>query len=140
MKKETFVEILNTLKKWQDRSEKFCAAVANAYEDAGCEPDFVQPDAYPLLPLKIIDDLVHAIAQDFETPEYAEDHINWWIWECDFGRQVYHNIQTSGILSEVVETPGCVVEINGKKFVCSTPDVLYDAIMFDQSINYKYTL
>lgn len=129
MKKETFVKLIKTCENYRKKCTKLGEAVSKAYVEAGLEKDFAAPYAYepPYGPL--IDELVKAIAVEFAddnyTAEQAEDFINWWIWECDFGKEVYINAEGGGYDYK----PMAEVTIGDKTYIAKTPGQLYDVIM-----------
>lgn len=135
MKKETFVQLINHIKKYRDNSVKFGKAIANAYIEAGSIEDFATASAYELPYGKYTDDIVKIIASDFSTEdykaEYAEDIINWWIWECNFGEIKYVD-NTDNLLKPLAEIHFSATEKNDEKtFIIMSADVLYDTIMYD---------
>ena len=132
MKKETFVKLIKLCENYKKKCTNFGETIQKAYIEAGLERDFAPPIsyAYPYGPL--IDEMVKALAIDFAdsvyTQEQAEDFINWWIWETDFGHETYMDI-SNGV---PVKRPRAEVTIGDKTYIIKTPSQLYDVIVRDK--------
>lgn len=129
---------MKTIEDCVKRSEKFGKTIAKAYTDAGAEPDFSDSLCYGFPCGPVIDDIVKAISLDFADDnykaEYAEDFINWWIWEVSFGKYVRYKF----VDGDLIKTPAAEVTLsNGKTYVVTTPGKLYDVIMKDKKLPRK---
>lgn len=132
MKKETFVYIMDTLESYKQKCTKFGKAVANAFIEADAESDFTQPTSYEIPYGKLFDGIVQAISFDLAdenyTQEMVEDFINWWMWECEFGK-------AKPIVGWLDNVDPCQVTLcNGKTFKVKSASKLYDVIMLDKKI------
>lgn len=129
MKKETFVKLIKVLEDYKNKSIKFGKAVADAYVDAGAERDFVTSTSYEFPYGKMMDEIVKAISLDFANntykAEFAEDFINWWLWECDFGKKTGVEYESG----KPVRKPMAEVTFGDKTYVIKTPGQLYDVIL-----------
>jgi hypothetical protein len=141
MKEKAFVDLFNTIQEYCDRSARFGKAVSDAWVEAGGERDFASPCAYEFLQGSMIDSLVKAVAQDFETEYYpadvAEDFINWWVWETDFGRDTYYQYPTADELlkdpdAQPVKKLSAGVCIDGVEYVCDSASAMYKLLLIDQ--------
>lgn len=132
MKKETFVKLIKTCENYRNKCTKLGEAVSKAYVEAGLEKDFAAPYSYEPPYGQLIDELVKAIAVDFADDNYsvgeAEDFINWWIWECDFGKETYIDGNEYNNVNYVPK-PMAEVTFGDKTYITKTPSQLYDVIM-----------
>lgn len=142
MKKEVFVKMIQTLEDYKNKSTKFGEAIAKAHIDAGYERDFISGYAYeyPCGPLidKLVDIIGLEFADDNYKAEYAIDIINWWMWECDFGKEtcVEYKNKKDGFETDPIEVPMAeIVLANDKKFVVKTATKLYEVIMEDKKLH-----
>ncbi|WP_296864501.1 hypothetical protein [uncultured Methanobrevibacter sp.] len=146
MKKEVFVSIIQTLEDYKHKSTKFGETIAKAHIEAGYEKDFINSYAYEYPYGPLIDSIVDAIgkefADDYYKAEQATDIINWWMWECNFGKETYIKFKNEedGFKTDPYEVPMAEITLeNGKKFIVKTPEKLYEVIMEDKKIS-KYNL
>ena len=132
MKRKTFVGLINSMKSYYETAKRFGEEVSNAYANAGCERDFIYSTSYEPPYGNLFDNLVNAIAEDFDTSdypsEYAVDLINWWMWECDFGKSKHFNIKDNSV------KPCEITFSDGKTMNVTTPSKLYDAIKYDMKL------
>lgn len=142
MKKEVFVKMIQTLEDYKNKSTKFGEAIAKAHIDAGYERDFISGYAYeyPYGPLidKLVDIISLEFADDNYKAEYAADIINWWMWECDFGKEtcIEYKNKKDGFETDPIEVPMAeIVLANDKKFVVKTATKLYEVIMEDKKLH-----
>lgn len=137
MKKETFVSLIKLCDDYVKKCRKFGEGIQKTYIDAGLERDFANPYAYEFPYGPLIDRIVKAIATDFGDKHYdaqtAEDFINWWIWECDFGREKSYKT----VNGEFVSIPMSEVTFGGKTYIVNTPGQLYDTILKDKKFKAK---
>lgn len=132
MKRKTFVGLINSMKSYYETIKRFGEEVSNAYTKAGCERDFIHPTSYEPPYGNLFDSLVNAIAEDFATPdyssEYAVDLINWWMWQCNFGKSKHFCIIDGSV--KVCD----ITFSDGKTMNVTTPSKLYDAIKYDMKL------
>lgn len=132
MKRKTFVGLINSMKSYYETIKRFGEEVSNAYTKAGCERDFIYPTSYEPPYGNLFDSLVNAIAEDFATPdyssEYAVDLINWWMWQCNFGKSKHFCIIDGSV--KVCD----ITFSDGKTMNVTTPSKLYDAIKYDMKL------
>lgn len=136
MKKEVFVGLIKIIEDYKNKSGKFGEAVSKAYQDAGLEKDFACAYAYEFPYGQLFDNIVHAISEDFSDEnykaEFAEDIINWWLWECEFGKAVCKDVSPDG---KLVESPMAQITLtNNKTYIVKTAAKLYDVILEDKKI------
>ena len=139
MKKDTFVGFIKTIEKYKKVSEQFGKDVSAAYVKAGLETDFSSCTSYELPVNNFIDSLVDLIGNDFADGnyegKYAIDFINWWIWECEFGKASVYEYKKDG--STIKEPMAQVTFNDGKTYLVKTPGKLYDMILKDKKLNQK---
>lgn len=142
MKKEVFVKMIQTLEDYKNKSTKFGETIAKAHIDAGYERDFISGYAYeyPYGPLidKLVDIIGLEFADDNYKAEYATDIINWWMWECDFGKEtcIEYKNKKDGFETDPIEVPMAeIVLANNKTFVVKTATKLYEVIMEDKKLH-----
>lgn len=138
MKKETFVKLMKLCESYYNKCNKFGKRISDAYIEAGLERGFASEIAYAFPYGPLIDDIVKAVSVEFAddnyTVEQAEDFINWWIWECDFGKETCMDYIDGGY--EL--TPMAHVTIGDKDYIVKTPSKLYDVIMQNKKyLGYK---
>lgn len=138
MKKETFVKLMKLCESYYNKCNKFGKRINDAYIEAGMERDFASEIAYAFPYGPVIEDIVKAVSVEFAddnyTVEQAEDFINWWIWECDFGKETCMEYIDGGHEFK----PMAQVTIGGKNYIVKTPSKLYDVIMQDKKyLGYK---
>jgi len=135
MKKITFINIINSLEGFVKQAKKFGKAIAKAYIDAGLEQDFAPTTSYEYPYGTFMDNIVTSLAVEFADDDYffenAEDIINWWMWECDFGKEwCYDYSKDKPVRKRMAE----LTFKDGKTIMVSSPAKLYDAIMYDKKI------
>ena len=132
MKKETFVKLMKLCESYYNKCNKFGKRISDAYIEAGMERGFASEIAYAFPYGPVIEDIVKAVSVEFAddnyTVEQAEDFINWWIWECDFGKETCMEYIDGGYEF----TPMAQVTIGDKEYIVKTPSKLYDVIMKDK--------
>lgn len=132
MKKETFVKLMKLCESYYNKCNKFGKRINDAYIEAGMERDFASEIAYAFPYGSVIEDIVKAVSVEFAddnyTVEQAEDFINWWIWECDFGKETCMEYIDGGHEFK----PMAQVTIGDKEYIVKTPSKLYDVIMKDK--------
>lgn len=138
MKKETFVKLMKLCESYYNKCNKFGKRISDAYIEAGMERGFASEIAYAFPYGPVIEDIVKAVSVEFAddnyTVEQAEDFINWWIWECDFGKETCMEYIDGGYEF----TPMAQVTIGDKEYIVKTPSKLYDVIMKDKKyLGYK---
>lgn len=129
MKKETFVKLMKVCEGYRKKCIAFGEGIRKAYMDAGLERDFALTTSYEYPYGPLIDELVKAIAVEFADDNYrvdqAEDFLNWWIWECEFGKETCMKYIDGGYEF----TPMAEVTFGDKTYIAKTPSQLYDVIM-----------
>lgn len=142
MKKEVFVKLIQTLEDYKNKSSKFGEAIAKAHIDAGYESDFISSYAYEYPYGPLIDKIVDIIGLEFEDEnykaEYAIDIINWWMWECDFGKEtmVKFKNKKDGFETDPVKVLMAEITLaNNKTFVVKTAAKLYEVIVEDKKLH-----
>ena len=142
MKKEVFVKLIQTLEDYKRKSTKFGEAIAKAHIDAGYERDFISGYAYeyPYGPLtdKIVDIISLEFADENYKAEVAADIINWWMWECDFGKETIIKFKNKkdGFETDPIQVPMAEITLaNDKTFVVKTAAKLYEVIMEDKELH-----
>ena len=138
MKKETFVKLMKLCESYYNKCNKFGKRISDAYIEAGMERGFASEIAYAFPYDPVIEDIVKAVSVEFAddnyTVEQAEDFINWWIWECDFGKETCMEYIDGGHEFK----PMAQVTIGDKNYIVKTPSKLYDVIMQDKKyLGYK---
>ena len=138
MKKITFINIINSLEGFVKQTKKFGEAIAKAYIGAGLERDFAPTTSYEYPYGSFMDNIVTSLAVEFADDDYpyqnAEDFINWWIWECDFGKEKHYAV----VNGESISKPMAEVTLsNGKTYLITTPGKLYDVILKDKKLPRK---
>lgn len=132
MKKETFVKLMKLCESYYNKCNKFGKRISDAYIEAGMERGFASEIAYAFPYGPVIEDIVKAVSVEFAddnyTVEQAEDFINWWIWECDFGKETSMEYIDGGYEFK----PMAQVIIGDKDYIVKTPSKLYDVIMQDK--------
>lgn len=130
MKKETFVKLMKLCESYYNKCNKFGKRISDAYIEAGLERGFATEIAYAFPYGPVIDDIVKAVSVEFAddnyTVEQAEDFINWWIWECGFGKETCMERKENG---EYEFTPMAEVMIGDKTYIAKTPLQLYNVII-----------
>ncbi len=135
MKKETFVNFMKLCESYYNKCNKFGESISKAYLEAGLDRDFASQTSYAFPSGPLIDQIVKIISAELSddnyTSEQAEDFINWWMWECNFGKAVLYEYVDGGYGT----SPAAEVTLtNGKSYVVKTPGQLYDVIMKDKKI------
>ena len=146
MKHDTFTGLIDTMEDYYNKAEQFGRAMSDALIEAGGEEDFKQPYAYTFPLGKLFDNMVKYIAEDFAegefTSEMAEDTINWWMWECEFGKATYYDWShdESGLSNDINVKPAAVMTINNVEFIVRDASTLYTVLMFHRDyVNSKKT-
>lgn len=136
MKKETFVSLINMIEDCKKKSTAFGEAVSNAYQNLGLDKDFAISYAYEFPYDKLSDKIVEIISKEFEDENYSfstiKDTIDWWIWECGFGKDTYMKV----INGKQETKPIAQITLpNGDTYIVETASKLYDLIMIDKKLH-----
>lgn len=141
MSKEVFVGIIKAIQDQRKREEKFCDAISQAFVDAGDLAEFHQPSNFTPPTNILIDSILESIAKAFvsehQTYENAIDLINYFMYELDTMEYVFMEPSNPENPFEVAPVPAWVALSDGKKAQLSTPEELYDALVYEMVLPHK---
>ena len=142
MSKEVFVGIINAIQDQRQREEKFCETISQAFVDAGDLAEFHQPSNFTPPTNVFIDSILESLAKAFvskyQSYESTIDLINYFMYELDtMGYVFMEPIDPSKNTSEVAPVPAYYNSSNGKKVPLSTPEELYDALVYEMALPHK---
>lgn len=138
MSKEVFVGIINAIQNQRKREEKFCDAITQAFVDAGDLAEFHQPSNFTPPTNMFIDSILESLAKafvsDYQSYENSIDLINYFMYELEpMGYVFMEPIDPSKNNFEVEPVPAYYNSSNGKKVPLSTPEELYDALVYEMA-------
>ena len=132
MKRETFTGIISLILEQKEREDQFGEAVKNAYLAAGECSDFRDAQSYQPATNVFIDAVLEKLACEFvsehQTLEAAQDLINYYMYDLSLMNWQFIEPKEPGGF-EVCTVPAYVV-IEGVKRPLSTPDQLYDVLIY----------
>lgn len=136
MSKEAFVGIIKAIQDQRKREEKFCEAISQAFVDAGDLAEFHQPSNFTPPTKVFIDNILESLAKafvsDYQSYENSIDLINYFMYELDtMGYVFMEPIDPSKNTLDVAPVPAYYNSSNGKKVPLSTPEELYDALVYE---------
>lgn len=134
MKKETFVSIIKAIQEQNKRSETLDESIRMAYEKAGECLDFRPRGAYSQATSLLQDALLEALSYDFvsenQTQESALDTINYYIYELEMMNWTFLEPKDPKENTFIVEPVPAYIEVDGVKLPLSTPEELYDTLVW----------
>lgn len=142
MSKEVFVGIINAIQDQRKREEKFCDAISQAFVDAGDLAEFHQPSNFTPPTNVFIDSILEYLAKafvsEYQSYESSIDLINYFMYELDtMGYVFMEPIDPSKNNFEVAPVPAYYNSSNGKKVPLSTPEELYDALVYEMALPHE---
>lgn len=142
MSKEVFVGIINAIRDQRKREEKFCDAISQAFVDAGDLAEFHQPSNFTPPTNVFIDSILEYLAKafvsEYQSYESSIDLINYFMYELDtMGYVFMEPIDPSKNNFEVAPVPAYYNSSNGKKVPLSTPEELYDALVYEMALPHE---
>lgn len=142
MSKKVFVGIINAIQDQRKREEKFCDAITQAFVDAGDLAEFHQPSNFNpptnILIDSILESLAKAFVSEYQSYESSIDLINYFIYELEsMGYVFMEPIDPSKNDFEVAPVPAYYNSSNGKKVPLSTPEELYDALVYEMVLPHE---
>ncbi len=115
MKKDTFVLILNALKRYTNECDCMCEELKKVVKKYRKEQlDFFDAEAL-VADWKVVDTITSSLAKEFDY-ENAEDDLNYWFYDCSCGEEK------------------CIMELNKVGHLVITAEELYDFM----KLNEKY--
>ena len=142
MSKEVFVGIINAIQNQRKREEKFCDTITQAFVDAGDLAEFHQPSNFTPPTNMFIDSILESLAKafvsEYQSYESSIDLINYFMYELDtMGYVFMEPIDPSKNKFEVTPVPAYYNSSNGKKVPLSTPEELYDALVYEMVLPHE---
>lgn len=139
MSKEVFVGIINAIQDQRKREEKFCETISHAFVDAGDLAEFHQPSNFTPPTNVFIDSILESLAKafvsEYQSYESSIDLINYFMYELDtMGYVFMEPIDPSKNTFEVAPVPAYYNSSDGKKVPLSTPEELYDALVYEMTL------
>lgn len=114
MKKETFVSIVNALKRYSKECDCMCEDIKKTVKKYKKEQmDFFDVEAL-VSDWKVVDTITEALAKDFNY-ESAENDLNYWFYDCSFGEMK------------------CILELNKVGHLVTTAEELYDFMKLSEN-------
>ena len=142
MSKEVFVGIIKAIQDQRQREEKFCDAISQAFVDAGDLAEFHQPSNFTpptnIFIDNILESLAKAFVSEYQSYESSIDLINYFMYELDtMGYVFMEPIDPSKNNFEVAPVSAYYNSSNGKKVPLSTPEELYDALVYEMALPHE---
>lgn len=114
MKKETFVSIVNALKRYSKECDCVCEDIKKIIKKYKKEQmDFFDVEAL-VSDWKVADTITETLAKEFNY-ESAESDLNYWFYDCYFGEMK------------------CILELNKVEHLVATAEELYDFMKLSEN-------
>lgn len=142
MSKEVFVGIINAIQSQRKREEKFCDTITQVFVDAGDLAEFHQPSNFTPPTNMFIDSILESLAKafvsEYQSYESSIDLINYFMYELEpMGYVFMEPIDPSKNNFEVAPVPAYYNSSDGKKVPLSTPEELYDALVYEMALPHE---
>ena len=139
MKKETFVGIIKAIQEQKQRESKFAEAIQHAFIDAGECEDFRDKPSYEPPTNTFIDTILEALSHEFvnelQSMEAAYDHINYFMYELDVMNYTFLETIDPNKPYIMQPVPSYYITKDGVKLPLSTPEELYDSLIYEMGLS-----